>query len=188
MSNRIRSRIFSGVLSAASILLLVWPGQTVQAQIPDVEVEIINPLKVTLPFAERNFDKVQITPPAPVYPPLEYQYRQIAFFAPPFTPAVRPLKLKTPEPEVPTRGYVTLGYGNYGSPLADAFFPLSKLSNGKSSAGIRAFHNSFLKGPVAGKASASGTTSLTADFKRTGDAVSTEGLVDRKSTRLNSSH
>ena len=162
------------------ILLLLAVAASItalRAQIPDVEVEIINPLKVTLPFAERNFDKVPVTPLAPVYPPLEYQYRQIPFTAPPFTAPVRPLKLKTPEQETPTRGYVTLGYGNYGAPLADVFFPLSKLSNGKTSAGIRAFHNSFLKGPVEGKASASGTTSLTADFKRTGDAVSTEGLI-----------
>jgi len=166
------------VLGAITIVVLLFSvSGTLVAQIPDVEVEIINPLKVTLPFAERNFDKVQVAPPAPVYPPLEYQYRQIPFVAPPFSPAVRPLKLKTPEAEVPTRGYVTLGYGNYGSPLADVFFPLSKLSNAKTSAGIRAFHNSFLKGPIEGKASASGTTSLTADFKHTGDAVSTEGLV-----------
>ena len=36
------------------------------AQIPDVEVQIVNPLKVTLPLAERNFEKIPVRPPEPV--------------------------------------------------------------------------------------------------------------------------
>lgn len=177
MNDQMNKSGLSGRALPIFLMLLMAPVASLFSQIPDVEVEIINPLKVTLPFAERNFDKVPVNPPAPVYPPLEYQYKAISFTAPPFAAAVKPLKLKTPEQEVPTRGYVTLGYGNYGSPFADVFFPVSKLSNAKSAAGIRAFHHSFFKGPVEGKASASGNTSLTADFKRTGDVVSTEGLI-----------
>ncbi|MFM7195616.1 MAG: hypothetical protein ACKOYP_12670, partial [Bacteroidota bacterium] len=77
----------SGLSSRALPMLMMMvlaPVASLFAQIPDVEVEIINPLKVTLPFAERNFDKVPVNPPAPVYPPLEYQYKAIPFTAPPF--------------------------------------------------------------------------------------------------------
>lgn len=148
------------------------------AQIPDVEVQIVNPLKVTLPLAERNFEKIPVRPPEPVYPPVVYEFLPLQYQTPWYTPVVRPLKLKSPEKEIVSRGYLTLGYGNYGSPYADGFLPLVKDLKGKSSAGLRLFHNSFASGAVDGKNSGSGVTTGSADFSSSGQLVTVEGLLN----------
>ena len=145
------------------------------AQIPDVEVQIVNPLKVSLPLMERDFDKIMVKPPEPVYPPLVYDVAPFLFTAPPYKPSLRPLKIRMPEIPTPRRGYVSLGFGNYTSPFAEAFFPV--VSRKQSSANIRLHHHSFLTGPVDGRNSASGRTSVSLDYRSQGKTVLSEGLI-----------
>ena len=165
--------LFSGLLGWAGLLI----SPKVHAQVQDVEVQITNPLKVTLPAAERNFDKIPVKPLEPVYPPLIYGFRSIPFAAPPFKAAVRPLRLREPENEDRREGYASLGYGNYGSLFGDIFFPVYQNSKIKTSSSLRAYHNSFSKGPVEGNRSASGTSSINLDFRSSGKSISVEGLV-----------
>lgn len=156
------------------VLVLGSAGlQASHAQIPDVEVQIVNPLKVTLPAMERNFDRVAIKPPDPVYPPLVYEFAPLIFEAPPFLPVVRPLRISMPKDELPLRGYASLGFGNYASPYGEAFFPVFSGGKGSRSGGVRLFHHSFLNGPVDGRNSGSGTSSVSIDLRSvTGAALS----------------
>ena len=106
------------IIPAIACLLVLVCSIRSWAQIEDVEVQIINPLKVTLPVMERNFDKVQIRPPEPVYPPLIYEVAPLIYNAPPFKPGIRPLKVRLPENPALSRGYVSLGFGKSVSEYA----------------------------------------------------------------------
>lgn len=172
-SARLIAFVFYGLFWRVSFLGI----PSAYAQVPDVEVQITNPLKVTLPSAERNFEKIPIKPLEPVYPPLIYGYRSVPFSAPPFKPVVRPLRLREPEQEEIREGYASLGYGNYGSLFGDFFLPLYQNQKQKSSSALRAYHNSFMKGPVEGKRSGSGMSSVALDFRSSGKSLSTEGMA-----------
>ena len=167
------------------MILVVCSVLTAHSQIQDVEIQIINPLKITLPSAERNFDKVPVKPLDPVYPPLIYGYRPLEYTAQPFRLQVRPLRLKEEPSETPREGFVTIGYGNYGAPLADLFLPLHQNKKTGSSSALRAFHNSFAKGPVEGTRSASGNTSVALDFRGAGKTVSSEGIASFRNVYSN---
>ncbi|MFZ9981372.1 MAG: hypothetical protein ACO3FI_04995 [Cyclobacteriaceae bacterium] len=166
-------------------MIVICSSQKTFSQIQDVEIQIINPLKVTLPSVERNFDKVPVKPLDPVYPPLIYGYRPLEYMGQPFRLQVRPLRLKEEPVENLREGFVTLGYGNYGAPLAGLFLPLYQNQKTGTSSALRAFHNSFARGPVEGKRSASGNTSLALDFRGAGKTVSSEGIVSFKNVYSN---
>lgn len=165
--------------------MLVFAWNYSLAQIPDVEVQITNPLKVTLPQIERNFDKIPVKPLEPVYPPLVYGFRNINFTAPAFQPSVRPLRLKDAPQEQIRAGYVSLGYGNYGSPYGDLFLPILQDLKNKRSAALRAFHQSFTKGPIEGKRSGSGLSSIVLDFQSNTRKISSEGAVSFRNNNSN---
>jgi hypothetical protein len=160
------------------LFLGVGFGLTAQDQggIPDVEIQIVNPLKVTLPRAERNFNKVPAQPIEPITPPIEYSYSLISFSTPSFSPPVRPLRIKPPETTTQPSNFISAGFGNYTSPYLKgylSFFPSKRTETG----GLSFFHNSFGTGPIDGKYSASGNTSVSAHIKTANNQVATEALV-----------
>ena len=144
--------------------------------LPDVQIEIVNPLKVTLPKAERNFSKVPAMPSEPISPPITYDYSLVSFSTPSFSPAVRPLKIKPPQVTASSPNFVSVGFGNFNSPYLRgylSFFPLKSNTVG----GLSVHHHSFGKGPIDEKNSSSGFTSIMANLKASNNTLTTEALV-----------
>src|SRR5690349_15801506 len=152
------------------VILMLLSGLSLFSQdqggIPDVEIQIINPLKVTLPKAERNFSKVPALPFEPITPPIVYDYSLVSFSTPSYSPPVKPLRIRESETKLNPFNFVSAGFGNFTSPYLRgyvSFFPAKSLTAG----GISFHHQSFAKGPVDDKNSASGSTSITANIKAT---------------------
>lgn len=142
-------------------------------ELSDMQIDIINPLKITLPRADRNFGKVPAQPVQPIVPPLEYGYTLVPFSTMPFTPPVRPLRIKTPEQEMPAAGFVSAGFGNYTSPYLNAFLPFFP-SKSKVLGGLSLNHHSFAKGNIDGKNSSNGTSAAAVNLKFANKKAATE--------------
>lgn len=152
--------------------------------LPDVQIEIVNPLKVVLPKAERNFSKVPAMASEPITPPITYNYSLVSFSTPSFSPAVRPLKIKPPQVTATSPNFVSVGFGNLSSPYLKgylSFFPLKSNTVG----GLSVFHHSFGKGPVGEKNSSSGFTSIMANLKSSNNTLTTEALIGFENRSLN---
>jgi hypothetical protein len=147
-----------------------------KGDLPDVKIEIINPLKVTLPRAERNFSKVPAMPLEPIAPPIIYDYSLISFSTPLYSPAIRPLRIKPPEQKESKANFVSAGFGNFTSPYLRGYvslFPARSVTIG----GVSFYHHSFGKGPVDEKNSSSSQTSITANVKASGNKITSEALA-----------
>ncbi|HCW07456.1 MAG TPA: hypothetical protein DGG95_08855 [Cytophagales bacterium] len=151
-------------------------------EIEKVEIEIIKNREVSVPQANRNFEKVPPRPAEPIKPQITYQFSTISFNAPDFNPAIRPLKLKT-EPISKIYGnYVSAGLANYGfpSPYAEAY--ITNKRNKNYYYGAKFYHRSFAKGPVDNGNSASGNTEFRLFGKAIGNGVAIGGFVDYDNT------
>src|SRR5947209_5735479 len=62
--------------------------------IPNAEIEIVKDRQITLPPADRIFDKIAPRPAEPIKPEIVYQFRNLKFNTPDFNSILRPLKLK----------------------------------------------------------------------------------------------
>ncbi len=141
--------------------------------IPNAEVQILKDRQITLPTADRNFDKIPPRPLEPVQPPITYEFRNLRFNTPDFNPAIRPLKLKQEDISKLYGNYVSAGYGNYASPYLEASFNSKRNKN--QFYGAHFYHHSFGTGPVDGKNSASGSTELNVFGKAIGESVVASG-------------
>jgi hypothetical protein len=170
---------FSGLL-----ILLTSFSLTTYAQKPDdwegdgeieaMEIEIVKERQITLPKANRNFDKVPPKPSeASIKAPVTYDFQSFSFQAPQINPQVRPLKLKPESSPDIYGGFLRLGYGNYASPLIEGYINNKKDKN--KLIGARIYHHSSGKGPVDGKNSGSGTTSLSLYGRSLSDAIALSG-------------
>lgn len=129
-----------------------WGGE---GELEDVEIEIVKERQITLPKANRNFEKVPPRPSEPARNPITYDFRAITFETAPITPVIRPLKLKQEGQSRLFKNYVSVGYGNYATPYIDAFFNSGRDRN--KMWGAHAYLNNSIKGPVDGRNSGSGT-------------------------------
>lgn len=138
---------------------------TVMAQKEDgelkaVEIEIVKERQITLPQANRLFDKIAPRPVEPIKPEISYSFKPISFSTPEVNPAIRPLRLKDSDPEDIQGGFLSIGYGNYASPFLEAFINTRHDKN--KLVGAHAFLNSSGKGPVDGRNSGSGNSGVSA--------------------------
>jgi len=90
--------------------------------IPSAEIQILKDRQITLPVADRNFDKIPPRPIEPVRPEIIYDLKNLRFTTPDFNPAIRPLKLKQEDISKVYGNFVSAGYGNYASPYLEAYF------------------------------------------------------------------
>lgn len=162
--------------------LLMMAGlfaSTVRAQdtggLEDVQVEIIKERQLTLPPANRNYEKIPPRPAEQTAPSVTYDFRSFSFEAPEVAPRIRPLRLKQDGTTQPYGGYVSLGYGNYASPYAEAF--LNNRKDARKLVGAHLWHRSSAKGPVDDKNSGGGTSGLSLYGKTFGNVVSASGKV-----------
>jgi len=145
-------------------------------EIESMEIEIVKDRQITLPKASRNFDKI---PPKPsetsIKAPVTYDFRSFSFQAPQINPVVRPLKLKPENPSDIYAGFLRIGYGNYASPLLEGYINNKRDKN--KLYGARFYHHSSGKGPVDGKNSGSGNTSLSVYGRSLSDALALSGNI-----------
>lgn len=147
-----------------TLLILVSAAPAVVAQQEDdvrmkpVEIEIVKEREITLPQANRLFDKIPPRPVEPIKPEITYNFRPLTFTTPESNPAIRPLRLKQEDSKAINGGFVSAGYGNYASPYLEAF--INSKENKNKLIGAHAFLNSSGKGPVDGKNSGSGNSGL----------------------------
>lgn len=161
------------LMTAAGIAVAQQPGWEDSGEIPDVKIEITKERQITLPAANRNFEKIPPRPSEPIRPPMTYTFQSFNFQAPQVNPQIRPLKLK-PEASSGIYGnYVRVGYGNYASPLLEAYLNSRKDKN--KLLGAHFYHSSSGKGPVDGKNSSSGTTGLSLSARSVGEDISLAG-------------
>lgn len=157
---------------------VVWAQQDWEKDggIPNAEIQIIKDRQITLPPADRLFDKIPPRPAEPIKPEIIYQFRNLRFSTPDFNPAIRPLKLKQEDISRIYGNFITAGLGNYSSPYAEAY--VTSKRNEHQFYGAHFFHHSFGTGPVGGKNSASGTTELSVFGKAMSKVVAASGEIN----------
>ncbi len=151
-----------------------------EGEIEKVEIEIVKDRKVTVPAANRNFEKITPRPVEPIKPEITYQFKNLSFNVSDYNPAIRPLKLKTETISKIYGNYVSAGFGNYSSPFAEAY--LTSKRNKNKYYGAKFFHRSFLSGPVANGNSASGNTQLRLFGKTMNNHVALSGFANLENT------
>lgn len=123
-----------------------WEEENSGSELEDVQVEIVKNREITLPKANRNFEKV---PPLPVEKKdtqLTYDFQNFNFEVPPLQFRLRPLKTRPQPLEKLYKGYVKVGFGNYISPYAEGF--ISNKRDKRYNYGIRLKHLSSQNGPI----------------------------------------
>src|SRR6478752_6106296 len=109
-AKRSHSWLFFFVLTTATFCFTIDskaqdPKWEEGGKIETVEIEIVKPREITLPKANRNFEKIAPRPSEPIKPPITYDFRAFSFQTPQISSPIRPLKLKQ-------EGQSKL-YGNY---------------------------------------------------------------------------
>jgi hypothetical protein len=141
------------------------PAKTwTDGEIENVEIEIVKEREITLPSADRNFEKIPPRPSEPIKPPITYDFKPFSFKAPQLNPQIRPLKLKQESKRKVYGGFLRLGYGNYVSPLLEAYYNTTRDKN--KLVGAHLYHTSSDKGPIDDRNSGGGSTGLSV-FGRT---------------------
>jgi len=154
--------------------------KTGEGEIEKVEIEIVKNREVTVPQAARNFEKVPPRATEPIKPEITYQFRNLSFNVPDYTPVLRPLKLKTETISKIYGNYVSAGFGNYVSPYAEAYLTNKRSKN--KSYGVKLYHRSFLNGPVDGSNSGSGHTELRLFGKTMNSNIALSGFANFENT------
>ncbi len=148
-----------------------WEGE-----IPSVDIEIVETRELTLPPANRNFEKIPPRPSEPIRPPIRYDFQAFNFSAPPINPQIRPLKLKAESPGQVYGGFLRLGYGNFASPLVEGYITSRKDKD--RLVGAHLYHSSSGKGPVDGKNSGSGMTKAAVFGRAFSQTIVVSGRID----------
>jgi hypothetical protein len=149
-----------------------WEGD---GEIKAVEIEIVTERQITLPEANRNFDKIPPRASEPIKPPITYDFKSVNFQPPPITMQLRPLKLKQEGESKVYGGYLRAGFGNYTSPLLEAYYNTTRDKN--KLVGAHAYHTSSDRGPVDGRNSGSGSSGISVFGKTFNDVIALSGNV-----------
>lgn len=144
-----------------------------EGELDDVEIEIVKERQITLPKANRNFEKIPPRPSEPLIPAVKYDFRPFSFQTSQINPAIRPLKLKQENPSQVYGGHLSAGYGNYASPYLEGFINSKRDKN--KLIGAHAYHSSSGKGPIDGKNSGSGSSGISLYGKAFSEYISLSG-------------
>ncbi|MBL7871766.1 MAG: hypothetical protein JNM78_09165 [Cyclobacteriaceae bacterium] len=147
-----------------------------EGEIEKVEIEIVKEREVTVPKANRNFEKVPPRPVEPIKPQIVYDFKNLSFTTPEFNPAIRPLRLKAEPIQKIYGNYISAGFGNYISPFLDAYATTKR--DKEKFYGIKLFHHSFGQGSVDKSNSAGGNTQLRLFGKAFGKQATVGGFLN----------
>lgn len=181
------SNIFRSLLTLAC-MSMAWMGYSQEwekegeGEIKDLEIEMTKERKLTLPRATRYFEKVPPRPYEPIVPAITYEFRNLSFTSPNYTPVIRPLRLKQEELTKLYGNYVSGGLGNYQSFFAEGSAATKRDKN--KMIGADFYWRSFGKGPVEDGHSANSTTRVTVFGKKVTDAVTVSGDVNYYNNRV----
>lgn len=158
--------------------------QPVQTELAPVEVEIVRERKITLPEANRLYEKIPPQPAEPLRPAISYNFRPLEFQTPLVNPSIRPFRLKDEKGAFIHQGFVSAGYGNYASPYLEGFYNSARNKN--QLVGAHLYHSSSGKGPVDGRNSAAGSSGLSLFAESFGKAITyTAGMgLDHRFTHF----
>jgi hypothetical protein len=185
MNMRILLILTFAIISSATLAQKKeWEKPETGGELESVEVVIEKERQISLPNANRNFDKIPPRPSEPIKPPITYDFRSFSFQTPQINPQIKPLKLKQDNPSKIYNNYVTAGFGNYASPYLEGFVSSGK--NRNKLTGAHAYLNSSGRGPVDGNNSASGSYGLSLYGQSISDLFSFSGNVgfDNRSTHF----
>lgn len=168
--HKLGSLLFLLVVFAATV-----NGQD-QGELEDVEIEIVRERLITLPPANRNFEKIPPRPAEPVSTSVEYTFRPLQVETTQINPVIKPLRLKQADGTDIKNGYISLGYGNYGSPYVEGAVNSGKDKN--KLVGAHGLFSASNKGPVDGKNSGSGMTLLSLYGRSFSQSVSFSGDIN----------
>ena len=126
------------------------------SKIDDKEIVIEKDKKIELPIANKNYEKIPQLPPSHKYTVKPYKLSNYSMVYSPVNPGIRVLKIKDEKLNKLYGNYIKAGYGNFGTPLLEAF--VSNKRNEDYLVGARFNHFSSSKGPVDDENSASGMT------------------------------
>ncbi|WP_258097115.1 hypothetical protein [Marinoscillum pacificum] len=145
-------------------------------EIEDAQIIIEKDKPLTLPKANRVYLKSSLRPLTEDTVSLKYQLSepQISLETLPFTPSIRGYETKYAE--ISQNNYVKLGFGNYLSPLLQAYVG-TELTDGNS-VGAYVFHESFATGPVRDEKSAYGDTKVDVMGKLTNESLTFYPLIE----------
>lgn len=152
-----------------------------EGEIKDLEIELTKERQLTLPRANRYFEKVPPRAFEPIVPAITYDVRNFSFKSPNFIPAIRPLRVKQEELARLSGNYVSGGIGNYTSFLAEG--SISTKRDKKKLLGADFFWRGFGQGPVDGDNSASSNTRVALYGKSVTDAVTFTGDLNYTNQR-----
>jgi hypothetical protein len=147
-----------------------------EGKLENVTVDIIIDKENTVPPANRHFEKIPPRPAEPISPPIRYDFQSFSFLAPQINPVIRPLKIKAENSTKVYGGYVRAGYGNFGSPLLEGYITSRKDKN--KLVGAHLYHFSSAKGPVDGKNSGNGNTTVSVFGRTFNENVALSGRID----------
>lgn len=162
--------IFGGAFTMASAQQKDGWGE---GEIESVEIEIVKERQISLPPANRNFEKIPPRPAESIRSPFQYEFKPFSFQTSQINPAIRPLRLKQEESAGVLGGYVSAGYGNFVSPYLEGFINTKKDKN--KLVGAHVYLNSSDRGPVDGVNSGSGTAGASIFGKTFNENISLSG-------------
>ena len=176
-NDRSRLRVGLSIVAVMLCLTTVWGQDTKDwegdGEIENVEIEIVKERQITLPKANRNFEKIPPRASEPIKPPITYDFRSFNFQAPQINTQIRPLKLKQESQSRVYGGYLRLGYGNYVSPLLEGYINTTRDKN--KLIGAHVYHNSSDKGPVDDRNSGSGSSGISLFANSFNEAIALSG-------------
>src|SRR5262245_22853552 len=122
MKTRIASFVFLLMTTALAHVAFAQEEWEEGGEIEGVEIEIVKERQITMPRADRNFEKIPPRPAEPLKPAMNYDFKAMTFAAPELKIDVRPLRVKQEDLSKIYSGYVSAGYGNYNSPYLEGSF------------------------------------------------------------------
>lgn len=133
-----------------------WDEQS--GEIEEAEVVIEKNIKIELPFAARNYEKIP-PPPIGIRPmPLSYSFLTSSPEIKPILPRLRAVTIQTEDIRKLYGGYVKAGFGNYLAPMVDAYIFTKR--NSKYSVGAYGNYLGGFRGSVDKENSASSDLNL----------------------------
>ncbi|HCZ37193.1 MAG TPA: hypothetical protein DHV26_14825 [Cytophagales bacterium] len=152
------------------------PEKWGEGEIEKVEIQITKEKQITLPQANRNFEKIPPRAAEPIKPEIKYDFKNLSFTTPDYNPALRPLRLQN-EPISKIYGnYVSAALGNYASAFVDAY-ATTKRDKDKFY-GVKLSHLGFGRGPVDENNSAGSNSQLRIFGKAFGRQATSGGYLD----------
>lgn len=165
-NNMARASVFGKICSLVFVLAFgivqqsfaqeTWERK--EGEIESAEVVISKERELTLPIANRNFQKIPPISLSGAFGKQQYNFVDVPFKIPVSVTRTRYPSV-TPEKSTETNQYnhVKLGFGNFLSPLAE--ISINSNENQQLAAGGELNHRSSLLGPVDGRNSGNGGTS-----------------------------